>query len=70
MAIYEQCGNACRHAYATHQLENGLAVHQLQHQLGHRHLTTTLRYVHWVASYQTDSVPFRDLIDDLGVGDV
>jgi integrase/recombinase XerD len=62
--------HALRHAYATHQLENGLAVHQLQHQLGHRHLTTTLRYVHWVASYQTDSVPFRDLIDDLGVGDV
>lgn len=62
--------HALRHAYATHQLENGLAVHQLQHQLGHRHLTTTLRYVHWVASYKTEGSAFSDLIDDLEVGDV
>ncbi len=59
--------HALRHAYATHQLEKGLAVHQLQHQLGHRHLSTTLRYVHWVASYQTEGAGFSDLIDDLGV---
>lgn len=62
--------HALRHAYATHQLENGLAVHQLQHQLGHGHLSTTLHYVHWVASYTTDSAPFSDLVDDLGVDDV
>jgi len=60
--------HALRHAYATHQLENGLAVHQLQHQLGHRHLSTTLRYVHWVASYQTEGAGFSDLIDGLGGG--
>ena len=59
--------HALRHAFATHQLENGLAVHQLQHQLGHRHLSTTLRYVHWVASYQTEGAGFSDLIDGLGV---
>ena len=59
--------NACRRAYATHQLEKDLAVHQLQHQLGHRHLSTALRYVHWVASYQTDGAGFSDLIEDLGV---
>ena len=62
--------HALRHAYATHQLENGLAVHQLQHQLGHGHLTTTLRYVHWVACYKTEGSTFSDLIDDLGVRDV
>lgn len=62
--------HALRHAYATHQLENGLTVHQLQHQLGHRHLSTTLRYVHWVASYRTEDTGFADLIDGLGVGDV
>ena len=59
--------HSLRHTYATHQLENGLAVHQLQHQLGHRHLSTTLRYVHWVASYQTGGAGFSDLIDGLEV---
>lgn len=56
-----------RHAYATHQLEQGLPVHQLQHQLGHRQLQTTLRYVHWVSSYQQGSGAFSDLIEQLGV---
>ncbi len=56
-----------RHAYATHQLEQGLPVHQLQHQLGHRHLQTTLRYVHWVASYQQGPSAFGDLIEQLAV---
>ncbi len=54
-----------RHAYATHQLEHGLPVHQLQHQLGHRQLTTTLRYVHWVSSYQQGSGVFSDLVGQL-----
>ncbi|MCP4002545.1 MAG: tyrosine-type recombinase/integrase [Gammaproteobacteria bacterium] len=54
-----------RHAYATHQLEQGLPVHQLQHQLGHRQLQTTLRYVHWVSSYQQGSGVFTDLIGQL-----
>jgi integrase/recombinase XerD len=57
--------HALRHAYATHQLEQGLPVHQLQHQLGHRQLQTTLRYVHWVASYQQGSGAFSDLIGQL-----
>ncbi len=57
-----------RHAYATHQLEQGLPVHQLQHQLGHRQLQTTLRYVHWVSSYQQGSGAFSDLVEQLGVG--
>lgn len=54
-----------RHAYATHQIEQGLPVHQLQHQLGHRQLQTTLRYVHWVASYQQGSGGFSDLVGQL-----
>ncbi len=56
-----------RHAYATHQLEQGLPVHQLQHQLGHRQLQTTLRYVHWVSSYEQGSGAFSDLVGQLGV---
>ena len=47
--IEKVCGiHGLRHAYATHQLEAGLAVHRLQHRLGHQDIHSTLRYVHWV----------------------
>lgn len=59
--------HSLRHAYATHQLEQGLPVHQLQHQLGHRQLTTTLRYVHWVSSYEQGSGGFSDLVGQLEI---
>ena len=41
-----------RHAYATHQLEAGLPIHRLQRQLGHRCISSTLRYIHWIADYR------------------
>jgi integrase len=44
--------HSLRHAYATHQLEAGLPVHQLQRLLGHQNIHSTLRYVHWVPGYQ------------------
>jgi integrase/recombinase XerD len=44
--------HSLRHAYATHQLEAGLPVHQLQRLLGHQNLQSTLRYVHWVPRYR------------------
>jgi site-specific recombinase XerD len=37
-----------RHAYATHQLEAGMPLHQLQHQLGHTDIRTTQTYLHWL----------------------
>nr|WP_136252944.1 tyrosine-type recombinase/integrase [Ningiella ruwaisensis] len=37
-----------RHAYATHQLEAGMPIHQLQHQLGHADIRTTQIYLHWL----------------------
>lgn len=44
--------HSLRHAYATHQLEAGLPVHQLQHLLGHQDIHSTLHYVHWVPGYR------------------
>ncbi len=44
--------HSLRHAYATHQLEAGLPVHQLQQLLGHRGIRTTLHYVHWIPRYR------------------
>lgn len=58
--------HSLRHAYATHQLENGLPVHQLQRQLGHQNIHSTLRYVHWVPNYQGGNTS-TDLIAALGV---
>ncbi len=44
--------HSLRHAYATHQLEAGMPVHQLQRLLGHTNLQSTLRYVHWIPQQQ------------------
>ncbi len=53
--------HALRHAYATHQLEAGMPVHQLQTMLGHSSLRSTMRYIHWVHSYKEG----RGAVDDL-----
>ena len=57
--------HSLRHAYATHQLENGLPVHQLQRLLGHQNLRSTMRYIHWVPSEQQENQGYADLIADL-----
>ena len=44
--------HSLRHAYATHQLEDGMPIHQLQRLLGHQNIQSTLRYAHWVPGYQ------------------
>lgn len=60
--------HSLRHAYATHQLEAGMPVHQLQKLLGHSDVHTTMRYVHWLPNYQAD-IRSADLLKDLEVGD-
>ena len=54
--------HALRHAYATHQLEAGLPVHRLQRILGHGHLQSTLRYVHWLPSQHEPGPGPADLL--------
>ncbi len=58
--------HSLRHAYATHQLEAGMPVHQLQRLLGHRDIRSTLRYVHWVPDYR-ESRHGIDLIERLAI---
>jgi integrase len=58
--------HSLRHAYATHQLVAGMPITQLQHQMGHKDIRTTLRYVHWVPNYQGGDSS-TDLIADLEV---
>lgn len=57
--------HSLRHAYATHQLEEGLPVHLLQRQLGHSTLSSTLRYLHWVPRYREGQIGQIDLIAGL-----
>lgn len=59
--------HALRHAYATHQLEAGMPVHQLQRALGHRSLESTMRYVHWVSEHRSGADTRVDLVAELGL---
>jgi integrase len=59
--------HSLRHAYATHQLDKGLPVHQLQRLLGHRDVRTTMRYVHWIPSAQQGAARYADLVAELAV---
>jgi len=58
--------HSLRHAYASHQLEAGLPIHQLQVLLGHTSLRTTQRYLHWVPGSGSAGGRARDLIATLG----
>jgi len=50
-----------RHAYATHQLAQGLPIHQLQLFLGHSDIKVTMKYLHWVPQ---QTVIAADLLED------
>lgn len=54
-----------RHAYATHQLAAGMSIVDLQHQMGHASIMTTMRYLHWVPDYRTQNKRGADLLAQL-----
>lgn len=56
--------HSLRHAYATHQLQCGLPVHELQRLLGHGNLQSTLRYVHWLPRHHRCDQGHADLIGE------
>ena len=58
--------HSLRHAYATHQLENGLPVHELQHLLGHNNLQSTERYLHWLPGRCDAKRGYSDLLAGIG----
>jgi integrase/recombinase XerD len=43
-----------RHSYATHLIEAGVSLLDVQHILGHQSVLTTLRYTH-LTSHSTDN---------------
>lgn len=61
--------HSLRHAYATQQLESGMAIHVLQHLLGHGSVHSTMRYVHWVPQYRAGMASHHtDLVGALEAG--
>jgi len=58
--------HSLRHAYATHQLENGLPVHELQRLLGHNNLQSTERYLHWLPGCCDGKRGVSDLLAGIG----
>jgi site-specific recombinase XerD len=57
--------HSLRHAYATHQLQAGMRIDQLQNQLGHSDISTTMRYIHWIPGANTSDATGSDLLADL-----
>ena len=52
-----------RHCFATHLLEAGVDLHTIQRLMGHRHLTTTARYLQLARHTQIGPGSPLDLLD-------
>ena len=55
--------HSLRHAFATHLLESGTDLHTIQRLLGHRHISSTMRYLHLARGHVTERCSPLDLLD-------
>ena len=60
--IPEATVHTLRHSFATHLMEAGAAIHTVQALLGHRHVETTMVYMHLTHRSEQDS---RALVEGL-----
>ncbi len=56
--------HSLRHAYATHQLDAGMPIHQLKDILGHTDIHTTMRYLHWCPKTSSENFDLLQNWDD------
>ena len=54
--------HSLRHSFATHALENGMHIQDLQRILGHRNIQTTIKYLHFTTDVPRDVVLPIDLL--------
>ena len=62
LGLPEATIHTLRHSFATHLVEAGASLHTVQALLGHRHVNTTMVYLHLTHRSQQDC---RTLVEKL-----